>query len=112
MRYVSVDTSPATIVTGDELKPVAGTHPVRPVAARVNRAVVVRHYKAYLPNRQPLASAEQGEAGRRASPEQERRKAARRLRQLPVLLELRSGLDQRRHNQREGDIVEHIDLKA
>ncbi|HXU94546.1 MAG TPA: hypothetical protein VFP33_12900 [Gallionella sp.] len=43
---------------------------------------------------------------------EERRKAARRVRQQPVLVELRSPIDRRRRNRREGDIVEHIDEKV
>ncbi|MDP2143998.1 MAG: hypothetical protein Q8J80_07685 [Gallionella sp.] len=42
----------------------------------------------------------------------ERRIYCRRLQHLPVLLELRSGLERRHHNQRAGDPTEHIDIEA
>lgn len=109
MRFVPVDTSPVTFVTGDELKPVAATRSIRPVAARVNPAVVVRHYKEHRLDRLSLASGEQAESGRRVSG-QDRRKVARRINHVPVLLEQRSGIDRRRKNLRDGDIVEHIDV--
>ncbi|MEI7842130.1 MAG: hypothetical protein WCI39_03770 [Gallionellaceae bacterium] len=42
----------------------------------------------------------------------DRRKACRRLNHQQVLIELRSGIDRRHHNVREGDVVEHIDIEA
>ncbi len=42
-------------------------------------------------------------------PLEDRRKVSRRVAQQPVLVELRSGMDRRRRNQREDDPVEHID---
>ena len=42
----------------------------------------------------------------------ERRTYCRRVEHLPVLAELRSGMERRRHNQRAGDITEHVDVKA
>ena len=39
----------------------------------------------------------------------DRRKVCRRLNHQPVLVELRSGVERRRHNLREGDVVDHID---
>jgi len=39
----------------------------------------------------------------------DRRKVCRRVTQLPVLVELRSGVERRRRSQREGDPVDHID---
>lgn len=46
-----------------------------------------------------------------ASTEQDRRKVCRRLFQEPVLEELRSGIDRRRHNQRKTDITTAVDEK-
>jgi hypothetical protein len=40
---------------------------------------------------------------------EDRRKYCRRVSHLPVLVELRSGIERRHHNQREGDMVEHVD---
>lgn len=45
-------------------------------------------------------------------PLEERRKARRRVNHLPVLIELRSGVDRRHNNLRGGGVVEHIDIEA
>ncbi|MBU1425639.1 MAG: hypothetical protein KKH12_02465 [Gammaproteobacteria bacterium] len=42
-------------------------------------------------------------------PFEDRRKVCRRVAQQAVLVDLRSGLDRRRRNQRGDDLVEHID---
>jgi hypothetical protein len=42
----------------------------------------------------------------------ERRTYCRRIEHLPVLIELRAGSDRRRHNQRGGDLTEHVDEKV
>lgn len=39
----------------------------------------------------------------------DRRKVCRRVAQMPVLVELRSGVERRRRSQRDGDMVDHID---
>lgn len=39
----------------------------------------------------------------------ERRTYCRRFERLPVLVELRSSIERRRHKQREEDVTEHID---
>ena len=39
----------------------------------------------------------------------DRRMVCRRVMQLSVLEELRSGVERRRHSQREGDLVDHVD---
>ncbi|HCI14559.1 MAG: hypothetical protein A2063_06315 [Gallionellales bacterium GWA2_60_142] len=44
--------------------------------------------------------------------EGERRTYCRRVQHLPVLVELRSGMERRHHNQRAGDPVEHIDIEV
>jgi hypothetical protein len=43
---------------------------------------------------------------------EDRRKICRRVSHLPVLEELRSGVDRRHHHLRDGDEVEHIDETA
>lgn len=43
---------------------------------------------------------------------QERRLSCRRVRHLPILEELRSAIDRRRHNQRVNDFQLHIDEEA
>jgi hypothetical protein len=45
-------------------------------------------------------------------PSEDRRKVCRRVGKQTVLVDLRSGLDRRRHNQREDDFVDHIDETA
>ena len=45
----------------------------------------------------------------RDNPVKDRRKFCRRVKHQAVLVELRSGIDRRRHNLRDGDVVEHID---
>jgi len=45
-------------------------------------------------------------------PVEERRKACRRIHNQKVLIELRSGLDRRRHNLLAGGTADHIDEKA
>jgi len=42
----------------------------------------------------------------------DRRKACRRIHNQKVLIELRSGLDRRRHNLMEGGTADHIDEEA
>ncbi|MBI5007178.1 MAG: hypothetical protein HZB95_08615 [Nitrosomonadales bacterium] len=45
-------------------------------------------------------------------PAEDRRKACRRMQHLPVLVELRSGVERRRHNLFEGGVDEHIDIEV
>lgn len=53
-----------------------------------------------------------GKVCQRSATKKGRRKVSRRIMHKPVLLELRSGIDRRRRNQRENDIVEHIDERV
>ena len=48
----------------------------------------------------------------REGPFEDRRKVCRRVGQQAVLVDMRSGLDRRRRNQREDDQVDHIDETA
>ncbi|MBI3222137.1 MAG: hypothetical protein HYZ46_03470 [Nitrosomonadales bacterium] len=111
MRYTSGVAPAVTPVAGDELKRVAGIRPVKPVGARPNTPGVTEQ-PAHQHPVPPLPEAEQHEAGRRAYLGTERRLIVRRIRHQPVLLELRSGMERRHHNLRDGDIVEHIDVQA
>jgi hypothetical protein len=43
---------------------------------------------------------------------EERRKLCRRVTHQAVLIELRSGIDRRRHDLREGAVADHIDETA
>lgn len=60
--------------------------------------------------RQPLG--DRDKACRRSVVKEERRKVSQRVMRKSVLLELRSRIDRRRRNQRESDIVVHIDEKT
>ena len=92
-----------------EVKALAGVKPSRPVQERTLPPLIV----------QPHAQRE-GEADIVDLPERryephihgERRTYCRRIEHLPILIELRSGIERRRHNQREGDTVDHIDVEV
>lgn len=106
MRYVS-SIPPATVdIGGREVKELAGTRAVKPVQPHASEVRVVMQRKQHESPRK-VEQHEWHEVR-----QEERRLACRRVSHLPVLVELRSGVDRRRHNLREGDIVEHIDEKA
>ena len=52
------------------------------------------------------------EQQRRNLPVQDRRKYCRRMQNLPVLVELRSGVERRRHNLFESGADEHVDVEV
>ena len=90
-----------------EVKALAGIKPSRPVQERSLPPLIVQ------PRATREAEADTVEQQeRRYEPHihGERRTYCRRIEHLPVLIELRSGIERRKHNQREGDIVEHIDV--
>ncbi|BBI98494.1 hypothetical protein FGKAn22_01870 [Ferrigenium kumadai] len=110
MRYVP--SQPPPTLTGIGTREVRGamrTRPVRPVRIRDHPEVVVdlgeRHEP--LPAAAPVSTVEH----RTIHPE-ERRVLCRRVSHQPVLLDLRTGPDRRRHNLRGTDITEHIDEEA
>lgn len=53
-----------------------------------------------------------GGQGMRSAAAEERRRVSQRVIRQSVLVEFRSGIDRRRRNLRESDIVEHVDLIA
>ena len=57
----------------------------------------------------PVKPAEQQERRIEASFQGERRTYCRRIEHLPILVELRSELERRRHNLRTDDTTEHVD---
>jgi hypothetical protein len=105
MRYVT-DIPPATShsftrqVTG-----LSAVYAVKPIHARDQPIENIDHQAALQTE---LHQVEQ----QRGPSEVDRRKACRRLQHQQVLIELRSGVDRRHHNVREGDVVEHIDIEA
>lgn len=91
-----------------EVKALAGIKPSRPVLERSMPPLIVQ------PHAQREVEADIVEQQvRRYEPHihGERRSYCRRIEHLPILIELRSGIERRRHNRREGDIVEHIDVE-
>lgn len=60
----------------------------------------------------PQSPSDQNKAVRRAAIEGDRRKVCQRFIHRPVLIEFRSGINRRRRNSRECDIVEHISVKV
>ncbi|OIR17331.1 hypothetical protein GALL_23560 [mine drainage metagenome] len=107
MRYVPslppVTTSPYT----RQVKGLSAAQAVKPVYPREQP----ESYVAPQATHQAAAGVQQ-QPPRRVQPFEDRRKACRRVSHQPVLVELRSGIDRRRHNLREGDMVEHIDEQA
>ncbi|BBI99477.1 hypothetical protein FGKAn22_11700 [Ferrigenium kumadai] len=102
MRNVSSVTSTYTSMGERSVNGLGSAHAVKPVQARgpASAAEQDRHHH------------DAARHERHDMPREERRKVARRVSHQPVLVELRSGVDRRRHNRREGDIVEHIDEEA
>lgn len=82
----------------------AAVKAAQPVQSRTLPPLLVQPHTQHSPQ----------EAERRHDPHQqgERRIYCRRLQHLPVLVELRSGLDRRHHSQREGDPIEHVDIEV
>lgn len=106
MRYVPsispVTTSPNTrqvrgLTAAQAIKPVYPREQPRPYVEQP-----AHHQERTLSVEQP----------HHGMPAEDRRKACRRTQHLPVLVELRSGLDRRRHNLRGDDPAEHIDETA
>ena len=93
-----------------------------PNTRQVRGLTAAQAVKPVFPREQPLPYVEQHTSHQREalSVEQQplemsvedRRKACRRVSHQPVLVELRSGQDRRRHNLRGDDATEHIDETA
>lgn len=92
-----------------EVKALAGVKPSKPVQERTLPPLVVQPHSQR--EGEPDA-ADQQERRYESHIHGERRTYCRRIEHLPILIELRSGIDRRRHNQREGDTVEHIDVEV
>ena len=108
MRYVPSLPPPFTIVTDRwGTKPTARVGPVKRVQERTLPPLVFQPRHA-----QPPDSVEETEKRHAAPIGENRRACCRRVAHLPILEEFRSGVDRRRHNQREGDLTEHIDVKV
>jgi hypothetical protein len=108
MRYVPSIPSTTASPTTRQVKGLSAAQAVKPVFPR--EQPVLPNIEPHAAQREPMQPAERQE--HRAVPFEDRRKACRRVSHLPVLIELRSGIDRRRHSLREGDITEHIDETA
>ena len=108
MKYVPEPPQPtAAPEIGAEVKALAGLRPAKPVQERTLPPMVVRSRAQHEAN--PQAA---GEEKTHERLHEERRIYCRRIEHLPILLELRSGEERRRHNQRAGDLTEHVDIKT
>ncbi|MFZ3017689.1 MAG: hypothetical protein WA056_04410 [Gallionella sp.] len=120
MKYVPSLPPPRITGVGESLT-VSGPAAVKaakPVRSRTLPPLVVEPHERREPERELVREASQEparestERRQDAQTQGERRTYCRRLRRLPVLFELRAGLERRRHKQRTGDQTEHIDIEA
>ncbi|MBI5891718.1 MAG: hypothetical protein HZB47_13810 [Nitrosomonadales bacterium] len=105
MRYV---TSLPPVTTGPNTRQLGGVSAAKAVKPVLPADEGV-HYVAQRMARQQPPVPPVVEQDHRAAPSEDRRKECRRLVHQPVLTELRSGIERRRHRSREGDLVDHID---
>lgn len=102
MRFVPTINPPDAPPTSRAVKGLAAVHAVKPIHEEVEPTSVTLSIEA----RERQGSEEQH------LPQEDRRKACRRIHNQKVLIELRSGLDRRRHNLMEGGTPDHIDEEA
>lgn len=88
-----------------EVKRLAAVKAAKPVQPRTLPPLVT-----YAHERPPEGEPEQEE--RRTPLQEERRSYCRRVKHLPVLAELRSSIDRRKHQQRGTDYPDHIDIEV
>ena len=120
MKYVPSLPPPRVTGVGDSLalSGPAAVKAAKPVQSRTLPPLVVEPHERHEAEREPAREAlrepalESVERRQDAYTQGERRTYCRRLRRLPVLFELRAGLERRRHKQRMGDQTEHIDIEA
>ena len=104
MRYV---TSLPPVTKGPSTRQVGGL-------TRVFAVKPIRTGEQAVPNVGNQAAKQEhetatGQQHQRAEPFADRRKTCRRVSYQPVLVDLRSGPDRRRHNLRLSDLIDHID---
>ena len=107
MKYVP-SLSPPITVPGDRLRAnaLARVRPAKPVQARTVPPLVTHPLRQHETSQEQI----QHEERRHAEPLQEERRAyCRRVSHQPVMEELRSAIERRRHKQRGADSTEHID---
>ncbi|TAJ81504.1 MAG: hypothetical protein EPO42_02065 [Gallionellaceae bacterium] len=107
MRFVPsispATTSPAT----RQVRALSAAHAVKPVHPLDQPVPYAENNATHQQAAHPVERQEQ-----RSELLEDRRKICRRVKHQHVLIELRSGIDRRRHNLRAGDMAEHIDEKA
>ena len=88
-----------------EVKGIAAVRPVKPVEERTLPPLVTHGHGLPLHASSEISQHEK----RQVAVQEERRFVCRRIQHLPVLEELRSSVDRRRHNLRSADFQLHID---
>jgi hypothetical protein len=107
MRFVpSLPSTPAT-PDSRPVRAASASHAVKPVYPREQPvpylvATQIRHEPPPAVTPRPVQNL----------PAEDRRKFCRRTQNLPVLVELRSGVERRRHNLFESGADEHVDIEA
>jgi len=110
MKYVSDFPPPVSGVdVGLDVNALAGVRRVKPVEALTLPTLLTQPHTTH---EVPLDVAMDEEKRHDPHVHGERRTYCRRIEHLPILVELRSGIVRRRHNQRASDLMEHIDLKV
>lgn len=105
MRYAP-SLPPATTATEPrQVASLIGIRAVKPVQTRAQPEV-----ESATAREETMRHIE--EQQRRNLPPQDRRTYCRRVQNLPVLVELRSGVERRRHNLFESGSDEHVDVEA
>ena len=101
---------PVIVPATDQLdvEALAAVTAAKPVTPRVQPPIMVQHHMRHHATRDFAGQQQRHDEVRVQG---ERRIYSRRIEHLPELVELRAGLDRRRHNQRGGDITEHVDEK-
>lgn len=110
MRIVPSLPPPLTVAKeGLEVKALSRVKPAQPVQARPLPPLVVQRH---APLEVTYDLPEQQEKRHDTHVHGERRTYCRRIKHLPILVELRSGMDRRRHKQRVDDLTEHVDVEV
>ncbi|HLP99402.1 MAG TPA: hypothetical protein VK149_13270 [Sideroxyarcus sp.] len=107
MRYVSDIPSVTPNTTARQVSGLSATHAVKPVHPFDEPVTYVEQHAEHQPLPQQLP-----QAVAPSLPPEDRRTYCRRVSHQHVLIELRSGVERRRHNLFEGGADEHIDIKA
>jgi len=107
MRFVPSITSATTSPNTPLVQGVSAAKAVKPIYPPEQPVQYVGHSAAHKEALHPIEPQLQHEM-----PAEDRRRTCRRVRHQPVLVELRSGVDRRRHNLFVDIGEEHIDLEA